>query len=227
MRFIILILFLYSNILLAAVDKNSSGALDKDQKVLLARFEKGAMSKAELKKLQNETINYYGKAVPVLISVMKGEKYPDKNRWIATLLLGQIVGEKSAPFISKFSKHENWMLRLASLKTLLALSRKEHSNLYREALKDKSLLVRSQAIDNITKLDLRSEAPYVWKMLFDSENYYKSGKSLKRSDLIKKVVRAVGDLKYSGAKSALQKMAKKPSYKDIHVDIAYALKQLI
>ena len=76
--------------------------------------------KKSLANLKQETLKYSGKSVSAaLIEVMKNGKYPDKNRWVATFLLGQIMGEKSAPFIAKFFKHPSWVMRMASLKTML------------------------------------------------------------------------------------------------------------
>ena len=71
--------------------------------------------------IKRHTLKHRQKAVPVLIKVMKESKYPEQNRWQATMLLGQVMGKKSAPFIAKFIDHPHWMMRVASLKALLAL----------------------------------------------------------------------------------------------------------
>src|SRR5690606_4700649 len=87
---------------------------------LLEKFKKN-YSNADLKKLKEDTLKAKFDAVPVLTQVMKDASFPEKNRWIATFLLGRIMGKKSANYISKFSRHPNWMMRLASLKALLSL----------------------------------------------------------------------------------------------------------
>src|SRR3989339_1169464 len=133
---------------------------------------KKELNHKDLFALKERTLKLAGKSVPVLINVMKSSDYPDKNRWIATFLLGRIVGKKAAPFIAKFSKHPSWVLRMASLKTLLALKQSDYGPVYAEALGDSSLLVRIQALENIKGLKLKSYGSRVWAMLYDQQNYY-------------------------------------------------------
>jgi HEAT repeat protein len=199
---------------------------------LLKRFAKES-SKQDLMELKKEVISHSGKAVPALVQVMKDGKYPEKNRWVATFMLGKVMGKKSAPFISKFLNHPSWVMRMASLKTLLALKGVEYKRDFSNALKDKSFIVRSQALDNISKLGLQSEAPFVWQMLYDKRNYYtpKKGEgprvaALKRTNLIKKAILTIGELKFEKAKSPLLAMVQKEKYKDIFVEINTSLEKI-
>jgi HEAT repeat protein len=177
-------------------------------------------SKTQINALKSETLKHGGESVEALIEVMKNAKYPDKNRWVATFLLGQIMGEKSAPFLAKFLKHPHWVMRMASLKTMLALKQAKYSKEYAALLKDDSFIVRSQALDNIRTLKTKESAPLVWAMLYDKKNYYQptiNGKPLKakRSNIIKNVILTVGDLKFEKAKDPLMKMIQKDRYNDI------------
>ena len=181
--------------------------------------------------LKAETLKQGGKSVEALIEVMKNGKYPDKNRWVATFLLGQIMGEKSAPFLAKFLKHPNWVMRMASLKTMLALRQKNYGPHYAMLLSDDSFIVRSQALDNIRTLKLTSSAPQVWAMLYDKKNYYQptlNGKELKskRSNIIKSVIIAVGDLQFEKAKMPLIKMIQKDKYNDIFNEMDQSLTKI-
>ena len=222
----------------ASLEKDSSNKFITQS--LLKKFAKKS-SKKELVTLKKEVLSYKGKSVPALVQVMKSGEYPEKNKWIATFLLGQVMGKKSAPFVSKFLKHPSWVMRMASLKTLLALKRVEYKRSYSNALKDKSFIVRSQALDNISKLNLTSEAPFVWQMLYDKRNYYspkpkknlksKNAKNvktqnvenLKRTNLIKKVIATIGDLKFQKAKGPLLTMTQKNKYNDIFKEIDLSL----
>lgn len=210
----------------ASVD---SGATNKViTQSLLKKFSKNT-SKKDLLRLKKEVLSYNGKSVPALVEVMKNGKYPEKNRWVATFMLGKVMGKKSAPFISKFLKHPSWVMRMASLKTLLALKGKEYKRQFSNALRDKSMIVRFQALDNISALKLRSEAPFVWQMLYDKRNYYqpkgskKKIKNLKRTNIIKKVIATVGDLKFQKAKKPLLSMINKEKYDDIFEEIDKSL----
>lgn len=195
--------------------------------MLLKRYSTTYKSNKDLVKLQKLTLMNKGKSVPALIQVMKNSKYPDKNRWIATFLLGKIMGKRSAPFISKFLKHPNWVMRLASLKTLLALGDRSYAGMYALALKDNSYIVRTQAIENIRKLRLSKYSANVWQMLYDKRNYYSpKGKKKTRANIIKEVVKAVGELKFKKAEEPLLKMVQKKRYEDIFEEISGSLEKI-
>lgn len=190
-------------------------------------FEKN-LTKKDILKLKSDILNVKGKAVPALISVMKNSKFPDRNRWIATFMLGRIMGKKSAPFIAKFSEHPNWILRLASLKSLLALDQDRYAKVYEKALKDDSLLVRFQALENIKRMNLTSLSGSVWSMLYDKRNYYmnKAKTKSKRQHIVKEVIKTIGDLKFSKAQAPLLTMIQKDKYKDILIEMNYALSKI-
>ncbi|MGB0454882.1 MAG: HEAT repeat domain-containing protein, partial [Bacteriovoracaceae bacterium] len=133
---ITLVLLLFSKFVFGNVQRGSLQNLNSPdiKEMLLANYSKTYKTKAGLEKLKRSTLRYSGKAVPALVQVMKESRFPEKNRWIATFLLGKIVGVKSAPFIAKFSNHPNWVMRLASLKTLLALRQTQYTSIYQKAL---------------------------------------------------------------------------------------------
>jgi HEAT repeats len=198
---------------------------------LLQKYAISTNDKIVLAQLKSETLKHGGQSVEALIEVMKNAKYPDKNRWMATFLLGQIMGDKSAPFLVKFLKHPHWVMRMASLKTLLALKQKEYSKQYANLLKDDSFIVRAQALDNIRTLKTADAAPHVWAMLYDKKNYYQptlNGKALKskRSNIIKSVILTVGDLKFEKAKAPLIKMIQKDRYIDIFPEMDQSLMKI-
>ena len=65
--------------------------------------------------LSQKSLSFGPKAVPVLLNVMKKKSYPVKNRWIAMFSLTKLMGKKSSKVLSKFTKHPDWMIRLAAL----------------------------------------------------------------------------------------------------------------
>jgi hypothetical protein len=95
---------------------------------LLNEFRKPIKKPEDLKKLKEQALALSGKSVPALIEVMKRSEFPDNNRWVATFLLGQIAGAKAGPFLARYTEHPNWVLRMASLKTLLSLKEKNTVN---------------------------------------------------------------------------------------------------
>lgn len=198
---------------------------------LLQKYSQNYNDKIQIAQLKMETLKHGGQSVEALIEVMKNGKYPDKNRWMATFLLGQIMGEKSAPFLAKFLQHPHWVMRMASLKTMLALKQKNYSKDYVKLLSDDSFIVRSQALENIRLLSLNESAPHVWAMLYDKKNYYQptmNGKALKakRSNIIKNVILTIGDLKFEKARLPLIKMIQKDRYNDIFPEIDKSLTKI-
>ena len=196
------------------------------QEDLLALYKRKYSSKMGIKTLKEKTLAQAQKAVPVLTKVMKSSEYPDKNRWIATFMLGRIMGKKSANFISKFSFHPNWMMRLASLKVLLALNQKQFKGVYARALKDDAMIVRMQGLENIKGMKLKSLAPYVWQMLYDKSNYAGQKGSRKRAHIIKQVISLMGDLKFEKARKPMLVMIQDSKYKDIFEELDYSLNKL-
>jgi hypothetical protein len=224
-RFLFLLVFAYS------IQAESAINNTEVKSALLQKYMLNYNDKVQMAQLKSETLKHGGKSVEALVEVMKNGKYPDKNRWMATFLLGQIMGDKSAPFLSKFLQHPHWVMRMASLKTMLALKQKNYARQYANLLKDDSFIVRSQALDNIRTLKTAEAAPQVWAMLYDKKNYYQptiNGKALKakRSNIIKNVILTIGDLKFEKAKAPLIKMIQKDRYNDIFVEIDKSLMKI-
>lgn len=176
--------------------------------------------------LKRHSLKHGPKSVPVLIKVMKESKYPEQNRWQATMLLGRIMGKKSAPFIARFSEHPHWMMRVASLKALLALKQDTYHHVYSKALRDPSLIVRVQALDNISRMEIKPLAPHVWNMLYDQSNYTGKSGNLKRTSIVKSVIRTLGDIRFEKARRPLAKLIQNPKYQDLAEDLDYSLEKI-
>lgn len=204
--------------------------LEKQDVVTLERFENmftmDARTPGLHAMLKRNAFKHKQKAVPILIKVMKESKYPEQNRWHATMLLAQIMGSKSAPFIAKFADHPHWMMRVASLKALLGLKQADYHAVYSKALKDPSLIVRVQALDNISQLKITKLAPDVWSMMYDQTNYTGEKGARKRTSIVKSIIRTVGDVKYKEAQKPLAKLIQKPKYQDLIEDLDYSLEKI-
>lgn len=215
------------------VSQTVSAAINNTQvkNELLQKYLVNYSDKKQMANLRAETLKHGGQSVDALIEVMKNGKYPDKNRWVATFLLGQIMGDKSAPFLAKFLQHPHWVMRMASLKTMLALKQNKYGKEYATLLKDESFIVRSQALENIRLLEMKEVAPQVWSMLYDKKNYHQpkiNGKVMKskRSHIIKDIILTVGDLKFEKAKDPLMKMVQKDRYNDIFPEMEASLTKI-
>ena len=202
---------------------NSSSEKQKLVKLLLD----GRKNSNNLKKIKEISFKMSGAAVPILIKAIKSNKFPDKSRWAAIFILGKIMGKKSTPFLIKYLEHPNFILRLASLKTLLQLKERNLKGKLKKVLRDKSLLVRFQALENIRKLKLKKYSYDVWKMLFEKNNYHNlKSKKFVRGQIIKRVVRVLGDLEFKRALPPFLKLIQKDHYEDLFFDIDYSLQKL-
>jgi hypothetical protein len=204
--------------------------LVKEDIVSLERFEHMFTMDARTPGLQamlkRNAFKHKHKAVPLFIKVMKHSKYPEQNRWHATMLLAQIMGKKSAPFIAKFTDHPHWMMRVAALKALLGLKESDYHGVYSKCLKDPSLIVRVQALDNISQMKITKLAPQVWSMMYDQTNYTGSKGALKRTSIVKSIIRTIGDVHYKQAQKPLAKLIQKPKYQDLIDDLDYSLEKI-
>lgn len=201
------------------------------KETLLKKYAVTYENKTQLADLKSLTLKNGKNSVEALVEVMKNGKYPDKNRWMATFMLGEIMGNKSAPFVSKFLRHPSWVMRMASLKTLLGLKEKQYATEYTYLLNDDSLLVRTQALENIRLLKIEKSAPQVWSMLYDKKNYSEptiNGKQLKhkRTNIIKNAILTIGELKFEKARSTLFTMIQKSRYEDIFPELDTALSNI-
>ncbi|MBY0518765.1 MAG: HEAT repeat domain-containing protein [Bacteriovoracaceae bacterium] len=220
-----LLFILLCSQVLAANPSGRMSPLTDIQKI--ARFEEAfTVSSIEPTRLKAMAFSLKQKSVPTLIKVMKEATFPERNRWHATMLLGQVMGKKSAAFIARFTEHPAWMMRVASLKALAALGMHEYHAIYAKALKDASLIVRVQALDNIAHMKITKLAPHVWNMMYDQTNYTGSAGKRKRTSIVRSIIRTVGELKYAPAKTALTKLIQKPKYQDLAEDLDYSLENI-
>ena len=211
-----ILLFLASNLQAASIDV---------KKELILKL-KEPLKKEEIGKIKTLILSHGGKSVGALVEVMKNGKYPELNRWVATFMLGRIMGKKASPFLAKFLKHPHWSMRIAALKTLLALKDERFTSAYAHALSDKSMLVRKQALENIRRMSLKQTAPLVWAMLYDKRNYH-FGKDGKRgTHFVKGIVRVIGEFKFKKARKPLLDMIQKDRYKNIFSEMEYALGEI-
>lgn len=200
--------------------------IKRDMQLIQTKFYDKNNSKQFIGELKKDIMDLGGRSVPILTRVMKDKKVSDQKRWMATFSLARIMGKKSSDYLAKFTKHPNWMLRLASLKSLLSLQDKSKGAFYKEALKDKSLLVRTQALENIRSLKMNEFGADVWQMMFHKHNYIGEKGKRKRMPIIAKVVRATGELKHEDAKMPMAKLIQSEKYRDLARDLDYSLSKL-
>jgi hypothetical protein len=199
---------------------------DIEAKSIKTILEKEKISKKQLNEIKNILKSYPKENVPILFEVMKNQKMSEQSRWLATMLVGKTLGKRSIDYLSKYAVHPEVILRLASLKSLLSLEAKDQSMVFKNALFDKSLLVRKQALEAVRKLRIDDAGPELIKMLVDRKNYFMKNKRLKRSPIIKNIIITIGALKIKKTKRLLVSMRKKAAYEDLFPSLDLAISRL-
>ena len=189
-------------------------------------LEKEKISKKQLNDIKSILKSHPKENVPILFEVMKNQEMSEQSRWLATMLVGKTLGKRSIDYLSKYAVHPEVILRLASLKSLLSLEAKDRSTVFKNALFDKSLLVRKQALEAIRKLRIDDAGPELIKMLVDKKNYFMKNKRLKRSPIIKDIITTIGTLRLKKTKNLLVSMRKKSSYEDLFPTLDLAISRL-
>ncbi len=174
--------------------------------------------------LSQKSLVHGPKAVPVLLNVMKKKSYPVKNRWIAMFSLTKLMGKKSSKVLSKFTKHPDWMMRLGALKCLLFLKEKQYSQEYISLLKDKSLIVRQQALKNIHQLEIKESAPAVNSLLKDITSQSSTGSNLE--EMTDMTIMTLTKFNHKDSIKTLVEMLKSSHFKNNSATIDYSLEKL-
>ncbi len=190
-------------------------------------LKKDSITPQQAKKIQKLFFKLDNKAVPTIIEIMKSDKYPDKNRWLATLTLARVMGEKSLPFIKKFLRHPNWMMRLSALKVMRMFKDQSSNQDVEKMLFDKSLLVRVEALEMINSLKNKKSAKSVWKMMYDKKNYQKFSKSkVVPTEVISRILKTIKTLEYRKAKPALVKLQNEKKFSSLSSEIQNTINAL-
>jgi HEAT repeat protein len=173
--------------------------------------------------LKNETLMLGAKSAEVLLEVMKKPIFPDTNRWTATFLLTRLTGKAAAPVLSKFLKHQNWMMRLAALKCLTLIKAKEHLNASSNLLWDPSLLVSKQMLLTISKLKLTKASDDIVTLIKNVATH-----ELSKNDkaFLESAVLTLGALKHEPAKPLLSSLMLSDHYKEISFAVDYSLEKI-
>ncbi len=128
--------------------------------------------------IQNQIYNRYGtQSITALKQILKTQTNSDELRWFALLTIVRLTGKDSLQTIQATLKDPNWILRNAALKAAVAIEATELQDDIESLLHDKSLIIRTTAVDSIGKLQLAESAPKLVNALFDEKNYHKGLKS--------------------------------------------------
>jgi HEAT repeat protein len=156
----------------------------------------------------------YGRAsAPALRKIALDAKAPDSDRYVAILAHTRIQGpadlksatKDSENLIERSLQEKNWMLRSAGLKSAEILGARAMAPKVLTLLeKDPALVIRTQAIETLTKLRPEGLADALLKAAMDSRNYRPADFRKGRADWVpQKALDALRDLKPAGYSAKL------------------------
>ncbi|MGE4105968.1 MAG: HEAT repeat domain-containing protein [Bacteriovoracia bacterium] len=145
---------------------------------MLVRDLKTRNAESSFKDLVAEWEYQYGpKAVAPLIKISSDQKQDDTHRYIALMAAARLGGDGAAPLIEPFLTDRLWMLRTAAIRTLSGLSRnREVSKKIVQALRDKALVVRSEAVQAVERIYPKGDREAIAALMEtvrDSSNYHR------------------------------------------------------
>lgn len=132
------------------------------------------------------------KSLKDLKAIARNEQAPLSLRWKSVTALGRVFPIESKDLLLSLTKNKEWYLRNASLIALKAAYRPFALKAARQMLKDKSLVVRTAAVQTIEEIGSREELRVLWSALNDPKNFRK-GKSLWiRAHIMRAIAKNVG-----------------------------------
>lgn len=111
------------------------------------------------------------KGEAALTTLMFDEKASMDLRWKAITAAGLLKGNSLKPQLQKAIVAKEWFVRNAALVALESVDRNEAKAWAKKLLNDKALVVRSAAVETLSRLDDRTASSVLWKKLSAKENF--------------------------------------------------------
>lgn len=106
-----------------------------------------------------------------LITLAKSQAEPLKMRWSSLMLALEIDANKASKDVLQFFDSSDWFMRNAALLAIEKIDTKLALVKARELINDKALVVRSAAVEILTKNGNSQDREILWKELFHERNY--------------------------------------------------------
>ena len=112
-----------------------------------------------------------------LLEVALDGKEPLKMRWRAITTLGELSPNQAVPYLEKMLQSKEWFLRNAAMIAVSHADRPTVMKWAEKLLNDKSLIVRTSAVQAIKKIKGIELQDVLWEKINSKENFHR-GKSL-------------------------------------------------
>ncbi len=92
-------------------------------------------------------------------------------RWRSLTTLGRIDSTRFQPEIERALQSKDWYMRNAALIALQSCKREEAVKWSMKLVTDPALVVRTQAVRNLVRLDAHEAEPLLWREIFSPRNF--------------------------------------------------------
>jgi HEAT repeat protein len=106
-----------------------------------------------------------------LQAIALDSQQPLTLRWRATTSLGRVYPKESTTFLAQLTTHPEWFLRNSSLLALKVASPQRAIHAAEHLIKDKSLIVRTAAVQTLSDLNAAHTHSLLWEALNSKQNF--------------------------------------------------------
>ncbi len=147
--------------------------------------------------------------------------YGMKFQWRALSAMALIGREKSTPELEVALKHKDWFMRNAGLVMLKEVNPKAATTWAKKLLSDRSMIVRTEAVEVLRSLKDESSIQLLWTELYKKENFRG-----KQSLWIRRhIAQALGELSQRGDEKKFIKLLS-DSDKTLHIPAITGLEKI-
>ncbi len=125
------------------------------------------------KKNRYATLQQTVKSPNQLDAIAMDDTLPMQTRWRSITAMSELFNDKSMPFLEKYLKNSEWFMRNAAIISASRLDHEQALKWARQLLDDKSLIVRTSAVQAITHLNGIEAKADLWAKLNSNENFHR------------------------------------------------------
>lgn len=167
-----LILLFCSLTVHAAVPKKAVSPVSTEKKLLQNDIEVALTALQMPSSNRNKALKSQGaRSLSALQAISQDNRQSLTMRWRATTSLGRIYPKESLMFLTRLTDHSEWFMRNASLLALQVASPATAISAAEKLLTDKSLIVRTAAVQVLVDLKATQSKPKLWEALNSKQNF--------------------------------------------------------
>lgn len=164
--------FIFNMQVNAAIPAKNRDAVSVEKKLLKNDIEVALTALQLPSSNRNKALQSQGvRSLSALQAIAQDPKQSLTMRWRATTSLGRIFPKESLTFLTRLTGHPDWFMRNSSLLALQVASPATAISAAEKLLVDKSLIVRTAAVQVMVDLKASRAKPKLWEALNSKQNF--------------------------------------------------------